>query len=107
MPIDNHVVAMKRRMLAQIRHRYQATRILAQQAPIGHRHHQQSAIRQPAEPGWLSRHIEHRDCLAICTDITHFMGVEIREPKPVIVPPRCFREGKTIYYNPGRKRIFH
>ena len=68
---------------------------------------QQPAIWQPAESGWSSRHIEYRDYLAIWADITHFMGVKIGEPKPVIVPPRCLREGQTICYNPGWKRIFH
>ena len=48
-PINHHVVAVEACQLGEIRVRMQGAAVPAQQAPVGHGHHQQVAVRQPAQ----------------------------------------------------------
>jgi hypothetical protein len=99
MPVDHHVIAMKRRERGQVGHHYQAVRILAQQAPVCHRHHQQPPVGQPAQTGWLTGQLEHHLRLAIDADAHYLVRIKIGKPEFAVVPARRLRERQAFCYH--------
>ena len=91
--IDDHVVAMKGGEGRQVRVLEQtAVRLPAQQAPVLHGHHEQAAVRQPAEPRGFVLDVHDALELAVRRQGADPAVVHVREPEAPVVPARALAE---------------
>jgi len=104
--VHHHVVAMKRREAGEVGHLGQTRPVQAQQAPVDHRHDQQTTVGQPAQPRRLTRHFHHGFRHAIQSHAQHAVRVEVRKPERAVVPARRFGESDLLQEQ-GRHRVGH
>jgi hypothetical protein len=95
--IDHHVVEQTDAEARQVGVQGQlAVGFLAQHAPIAHRHDQQPAVGQPAEPRGLMQHLGHLGDRAVKAHRDDPVGVEVRQPQTTVAPARRLQEAEAL-----------
>ena len=94
---DDHVVGVAGRDGREVGMGDDASVVLAaQHGPVMHRHHEQAAVRQPAQAARPIVDLEFDPGLPVGADGHHVLEHEVGEPQPVVVPARSLAETEPI-----------
>ena len=91
--VDDHVVEVAAAVLGQVGvHGHRARVTAAQDRVVGHRDHEQRAVRHPAEAGRLAFDLQHHFGVAVGVDGLHRVRVEVGDPPAPVAPARRLEE---------------